>query len=162
MPGADLTNRPPLGYTNLQNNPPFSQVSSAKPASNKTGLNVQQADLNVQQDDIIIDGSLLMRVFRQQIRSWLWKGLLLFTLLLLLALLLVPRTYTSTVSLAIQQPSGSGGALAALTGGGGTTKRYLGILKSRKAAEQVERHVHLQQLYGPPKISNGRRRRRRF
>ena len=106
----------------------------------------------MQQDDIIIDGSLLTRVFRQQIRGWLWKGLLLFGLLLLLALLLVPRTYTSTVSLAIQQPAGSGGALAALTGGGGTTKRYLGILKSRQAAQHVERHVQLRQIYGPKKF----------
>ena len=102
----------------------------------------------MQQDDIIIDGPLLTRVFRQQLLAWILKGLLLFGLLLLLALFLVPRTYTSEASMAIQQPSSGGGALAALTGGGGASKRYLGVLKSRRAAEQVERHVHLQQLYG--------------
>ena len=102
----------------------------------------------MQQDDIIIDGSLLTRVFQQQLRAWILKGLLLFGLLLLLALSLVPRTYTSNASMAIQQPSSGGGALAALTGGGGASKRYLGVLKSRRAAEQVERHVHLKQLYG--------------
>ncbi len=102
----------------------------------------------MQQDDIIIDGSLLTRVFRQQGRFWLGVGLPLFGLLFLLALCLVPRTYTANTSLAIQQPTGSGGALAALTGGGGASKRYLGVLKSRRAAEQIERHVHLKQLYG--------------
>ena len=104
----------------------------------------------MQQDDIIIDGPLLTRVLRQQLRAWILKGLLLFALLLLLALCLVPRTYTANVSLAVQQPSGGSGALAALTGWGGTGKRYLGVLKSRSAAEQVERHVHLKQLYRLP------------
>lgn len=76
-----------------------------------------------------------------------------FGLLLLLALCLVPRTYTSSVSLAIQQPSPGGGALALLSGGaGGASKRFLGVLKSREAAEQVERHIHLQQLYGTGKF----------
>ncbi len=138
-----MTNRLPVGYTRRQDNLHFSK-------NLPTGLTVQ-ADPNVQQDDIIIDGSLLMRVFRRQLLAWLWKGLLLFGLLLLLALFLVPRTYTSSVSVAVQQPAG-GGALAALTGGGGSTRRYLGILKSRQTAEQVERHVHLQQLYGSHKF----------
>lgn len=102
----------------------------------------------MQQDDIIIDGSLLTCVFRQQVRLWLGVGVLLFGLLFLLALCLVPRTYTANSSLAIQQPVGGGGALAALTGGSGASKRYLGVLKSRRAAEQVERHLHLKQLYG--------------
>lgn len=109
----------------------------------------RKADNDVQQDDIIINGPLLAQVFRRQLRSWLWKGLLLFGLLLLLALCLVPRTYTSIASVAIQQSSSSGSALALLSGGG-ANKRYIGILKSHQIAAQVERHVHLQQLYGLP------------
>lgn len=69
--------------------------------------------------------------------------------LLLLLLALVPRTYTATTSVAIQQSSpGGGGALAALTGVGGPSKRYLGLLKSRDLAAKVERHVQLRSLYG--------------
>lgn len=90
----------------------------------------------MQQDDIIIDGSLLTRVFQQQLRAWILKGLLLFGLLLLLALCLVPRTYTSNASMAIQQPSSGGGALAALTGGGGPASA---TLVSSKAAELPSR-----------------------
>jgi len=104
----------------------------------------------LEQDEIIIDGSLLTRAFRRQARGWLWKGPLVFGALLLLALLLVPRSYTASVSVAMQQPANAGGLAGLLGGaGGGGNKHYLGILKSREAALQVERRVHLRQLYGP-------------
>ncbi|MDQ2798942.1 MAG: hypothetical protein M3Y13_04785, partial [Armatimonadota bacterium] len=102
----------------------------------------------MQQDDIIIDGSQLTRAFRRQLRIGIPLGLFLFGLLLLLALGLVPRSYTATVSIALQQPSGGTSALAALTGAGAANKRYLGVLKSREMAETVERHVRLRDLYG--------------
>lgn len=102
----------------------------------------------MQQDDIIIDGPELTRAFRRQIRIWIPLGLFLFGLLLLLALFLVPRSYTASVSIALQQPSSSGSALAALTGGSTSSKRYIGVLKSREMAQAVESQVHLRQLYG--------------
>jgi len=101
----------------------------------------------VQQDEIIVDGSLLSRTFRRQLRLWLLLGPLFFGLLLGLLLLLVPRSYTATASAAIQQPSGGGGALALLGGGGGASRRYIGVLKSRALAASVERHVQLSRLY---------------
>ena len=101
----------------------------------------------MEQDEIIIDGSLLTRALRRQAGGWLWKGPLLFGALLLAALALVPRSYTASVSVAMQQPTSPGG-LAGLLGAGGGNKHYLGVLKSRKIAAQVENRVHLQQVYG--------------
>lgn len=101
----------------------------------------------VQQDELIVDGPLLSRVFRRQLKLWLLLGPLLFGLLLILALLLIPRTYTATASAAIQQSSGGGGALALLGASTGTSKRYLGVLKSRSLAASVERHVQISRLY---------------
>jgi len=102
----------------------------------------------LEQDEIIIDGALLARTFRRQLRGWLWKGPLVFGALLLLALLLVPRTYTTSVSVAMQQPTPTGGLAGLLGGGGSGNKHYIGVLKSREMALQVERRVHLQQVYG--------------
>jgi len=104
----------------------------------------------VEQDEIIIDGPLLARAFRRQLRGWLWKAPAVFAALLLAALALVPRSYTSSVSVAMQQPTPQGGLAGLLGGAGGSgNKHYIGVLKSRELALQVERRVHLQQLYGP-------------
>jgi len=107
----------------------------------------------LEQDEIIIDGSLLARAFRRQFRGWLWKGPLVFGALLVLALLLVPRSYTASVSVAMQQPTPSGGLAGLLGGGGSGNKHYIGVLKSREVALAVERHVHLQQIYGPKTLA---------
>ncbi len=101
------------------------------------------------QDEIIVDGLRLRRALRRQGRLWLWLGPLAAGLLLLAMAALVPRSYVGTTSVALQQPSGGGSALALLTGGGsGPSKRYLGVLKSRSLAAAVERRVQLRQLYG--------------
>ena len=101
------------------------------------------------QDEIIIDGARLRRAFRHQGRIWLWLGPLCAAVLLLLLGALVPRSYTAATSAALQETSGGGSALALLAGAGsGSSKRYLGVLKSRALAATVERHVQLRQLYG--------------
>ena len=103
----------------------------------------------MEQDEIIIiDGPLLARAFRRQLRGWLWKGSLLFLALLGAALLLVPRSYTASVSVAMQQPTAPGGLAGLLGGGGSGNKHYMGVLKSRELASQVEKHVKLSQVYG--------------
>lgn len=88
----------------------------------------------------------LRRAFRRQGLRWIWLGPLGAGLLLLGLAAFVPRTYTATTSVALQQSSGIS-PIAQLTGGG-ASKRYLGVLKSRALAAAVERHVHLQQVYG--------------
>lgn len=100
------------------------------------------------QEEIIVDGALLTQAFRRQLRFWAWLGLLLFALLLIAALALVPRSYTASASVALQQPSPGSSALAALTGAGSSSKRYIGVLKSRDLAQFVEKRVHLRRLYG--------------
>jgi uncharacterized protein involved in exopolysaccharide biosynthesis len=102
----------------------------------------------VPQDEIIIDGARLRQAFRRQGRLWLWLGPVSAAVGVLLLGALVPRSYTATTSVALQQSSGGSSPLALLTGGGSTSKRYLGILKSRALAETVERHAQLRQLYG--------------
>ena len=100
-------------------------------------------------DEIIIDGLRLRRALRRQGRIWLWLGPLAVVAGTLGLAALVPRSYTATTSVALQESSGSGSALALLTGGaGGASKRYLGILKSRALARSVENHVQLRRLYG--------------
>lgn len=108
----------------------------------------------MEQDEIIIDGPLLVRAVRRQLQGWLWKGPLVFAVLLLAALFLVPRSYTSSVSVAMQQPSATGGLAGLLGGGtgGGGNKHYIGVLKSRDLALQVERRVNLRQVYGRGKL----------
>ncbi len=103
----------------------------------------------LEQDEIIIDGPALARAFRRQAGGWLWKGPLLFAVLLTAALLLVPRSYTASVSVAMQQPAASGGLAGLLGGGGGGgNKHYIGVLKSREMATQVEHQVKLTRIYG--------------
>ena len=103
----------------------------------------------MEQDEIIIDGPLLSRAVRRQIRLWLLLGPLVFGVLLLLALSLTSRTYTAAASVAMQQPAAPTGLQGLLGGGGSGSKHYIGILKSRAMALQVENRVHLQQIYGP-------------
>ncbi len=98
------------------------------------------------QDEIILDGARLRRALRRQSLRWLWLGPLAAGLLFLALGVFVPRTYTGTTSVALQQSSGTS-PLAQLTGGG-ASKRYLGVLKSRDLATAVERHVQLRQVYG--------------
>lgn len=103
----------------------------------------------MEQDEIIIQGPLLSRAIRRQIRTWIWLGPLLTLLFLFLALCIVPTSYTASASVAMQQtPSMGGSPLLLLAGGGGQGKLYLGILRSRQMAEDVEHHVHLEQIYG--------------
>lgn len=98
------------------------------------------------QDEIILDGARLRRSLRRQSLLWLWLGPLSAGLLFLGLAAFLPRTYTGTTSVALQQSSGVS-PLAQLTGGG-ASKRYLGVLKSRALAAAVEHHVQLQQVYG--------------
>ncbi len=107
-------------------------------------------NVTVHESDITIDGSLLLSIARRRAAVWIGLSLLLFVVVLAYQLYVVPQTYTATVSITVQQPpSGSAGALALLAGQAGNSK-YIGILKSRRMAEEVEQKVHLAQLYHIP------------
>ena len=81
-------------------------------------------------------------------RLWLRVWLITFVVLALLGLFALPQTYTSTLSLSLQQPgpSISGSGLGALVGLGGGAKTYTGVLRSRRFATAAEAAGHLQRL----------------
>jgi hypothetical protein len=65
----------------------------------------------------------------------------------LYGLFVCPQYFNCDVSITLEQPGTSSalGALSALGSNG--TKKYLGVLKSRRFAEEVEEKAHLQQVY---------------
>ncbi len=94
-----------------------------------------------------VDSAVLRSIWERRRRP-----LLLFALIFLVAsaavgLTLFPQTYTSVLSISLQQPS-QGSSLASLAGLGASSRKYTGALKSWKFAEEVENAAHTQQLYG--------------
>jgi hypothetical protein len=106
----------------------------------------------VQAPDIIIDGTLLREVARRRLRSWLVLGPVIFIAIVAYQLLRMPQSYTTMVSVSVQQSQGAGGssALVLLGGGNAGGKKYIGIIHSRLVAEAVESKFHLQQFYKLP------------
>lgn len=101
-------------------------------------------------EQIVIDGNLLGTVLRRNAVRWIAQGMVAAAVLTGIGAMMIPQSYTSTASVAVQAPQQAGSALSMLTGSGGQTKRYIGILKSRSAAMQVESAVHLQKMYNLP------------
>jgi len=103
----------------------------------------------VTDEQIVIDGNLLGTVLRRNAARWIAQGMVAAAVLTAIGALVIPQSYTSTASVAVQAPQQAGNALSMLTGSG-QTKRYIGVLKSRSAAMQVESAVHLQKMYNLP------------
>jgi uncharacterized protein involved in exopolysaccharide biosynthesis len=102
----------------------------------------------VTDEQILIDGDLIRGILREKGRGWLAKGIAGAAVLSVLGLCLLPQSFTASSSVAVQTSGGAGGALGFLTGGSsGDSKRYIGVLKSRMAASEVEQVVHLRSLY---------------
>jgi uncharacterized protein involved in exopolysaccharide biosynthesis len=89
----------------------------------------------------------MREIFRRRSRSWILLGFLVFTTSVLGGLFLYPQSFTSIASIAMQQQNSAMSPLASLAGIGAQTKKYTGILKSHRFAEQVERVVDLKNLY---------------
>ena len=99
-------------------------------------------------EQILIDPAVVRRVARRRGAAWLGGAIAGTALLSGIALAFVPQSFTATTSVAVQtSSSGAGGALMALAGAETDTKRYIGVLKSRMAASQVEQVVHLRTFY---------------
>lgn len=104
--------------------------------------------LELQDEPITIDISRLLGGIRRRARKWTLIGLGCFGLALVYQLFRSPQPFSSTVSVVVQQPSVSGTSpLSALLGQGGNSRKYMGILHSRRLAETVEKQIHLKQLY---------------
>lgn len=100
-----------------------------------------------------LEWALLGDILRRRARLWAVLGPVLAAGLLLALLRWVPPAFTSTASLSMQQESGGAvsGALSALSGlGGGGTKSYLGVIRSRRFAAAAARQAGIQQLYDLP------------
>jgi uncharacterized protein involved in exopolysaccharide biosynthesis len=101
--------------------------------------------------EMTFDWKLLGQILRRRAVVWIILGPLLAATLLVILLFRMPPMYTSTASLSMQQATGgaSGGALAALSGlGGSGTKSYLGIIRSRRFAAKAAQQAGIQQIYG--------------
>lgn len=90
----------------------------------------------MQEDEITINGRLLLDIVRRRWPIWAFLGLFAIGLLVFLELLFVSQTYTSSVSVAMQQSAGASSPLAMLAGSS-DSKRYIGVLKSRRSADEV-------------------------
>jgi uncharacterized protein involved in exopolysaccharide biosynthesis len=101
----------------------------------------------MQDSDIIIDGALLREAAWHRLRTWLVIGPVIFIAVAGYQLLRMPQSYTASVSISVQQGPGGGSSPLALLTGGGASKKYIGILRSRTLAEAVESKVRLRQFY---------------
>lgn len=97
-----------------------------------------------------VDFGLVRSILRRRFRTLLIVAVIVFLVFVGAGLFLLPQSYTSVVSLSVQQPTSFGGGLANLIGLGTTQTKYLGIIRSRRLASTVEDKVHLQQIYGLP------------
>jgi uncharacterized protein involved in exopolysaccharide biosynthesis len=102
------------------------------------------------EDDILIDAHLLRDSARRRLRNWAVVGPLLFVGITGYQLLVMPQQYEAITSIAVQQGQNLSSPLAALTGATSTNSKYIGLLQSRRLAEQVVDRFHLQQFYHLP------------
>lgn len=102
-----------------------------------------------EEEQITVDLSGLAAAIRRRARLWLLAGIVGFVLALAYQLWRSPQIYTATVSVAVQQPANTmtNSPFAGLLGQT-PSRKYIGIIASRKLAEAVERKVHLKQFYG--------------
>ena len=98
--------------------------------------------------------NLLRSIYRKRLPVWTLLAIVVFVTCLLVGLFFYPQTYTAMNSISLSQPSSGGSPLSLLTGGGGGKAKYLGPLKSRRFAEQVEKTAHLKELYQLPTLDD--------
>src|SRR5579864_6481852 len=96
-------------------------------------------------EQIIIDGALLGRVLRDNAVRWVIQGFIVLVVMVAAGLFLIKQTYTATCSVALQ--GGAAPSILGLVSGSGLGKRYIGVLKSRWAADKVASAIDLKGLY---------------
>ena len=86
---------------------------------------------------------------RRTLRRGILVAPVVFIAALLFFLFVMPQSYKATASVSVQQPgAAAGGIVQALSGGTGSTKRYVGILRSRLLARQVAEKADLMKACG--------------
>src|SRR5438874_2322653 len=99
--------------------------------------------------EVAIDLAHLGQILRQRRRAIAALGLAVFAISLVAFLLLLPQTFTSTISISLQQPTSAiGSGLGQLFGlGAGSNAKYIGVLRSERLAREVEHVANLHALY---------------
>ncbi len=97
--------------------------------------------------EISIDFTRLLTLIRRHRGKFVTVGLFSFLLGMILCATLIPQSFTSQISLSFPQAA-QPTALNLLTGSGGTGSRYIGVLRSRRFAEEVERRAGVTKLCG--------------
>jgi uncharacterized protein involved in exopolysaccharide biosynthesis len=98
--------------------------------------------------------NLLRSIYRKRRPVWIVLAILVFAGCLSIGLFLFPQSYSAMTSISLSDSSSGSPQLALLTGAGGGKAKYLGPLKSRHFAEQVEKIVHLRDLYNLPTMDD--------
>lgn len=94
--------------------------------------------------------NLIRALYRKRRPVWIVLAVFTFIACLLIGLFLYPQSYTTTTSISLSQSNSGSSQLALLTGGGNGKAKYLGPLKSRRFAEQVEKTAKIKELYHLP------------
>jgi len=94
-----------------------------------------------------VDRRLMLEVIQRGKRRFVVVFLLVVVAMLIYNLFVMPQTFSSTVSFSLMQSQGPSSPLATLAGLGGGKQSYLGVLKSRKFAEIIERQEGIQAFY---------------
>lgn len=93
---------------------------------------------------------------KKRLKRWIGIGVAAFAITAAFCVFMIPQSYKSSISLSVASSTGSagagaGGLLQAITGAGGSANsKYVGVLKSRRFAEQVVRQLGLQRIYHQP------------
>jgi uncharacterized protein involved in exopolysaccharide biosynthesis len=119
--------------------------STAAPLKDRTYIMMDQAKEG-SEPGLSIDA--LFGLVEKRWRRWLLAGIASFVVVLTACLLLVPQSYTSRLSLSVAQTNEGGGLLSGLGLGSSSTSKFIGVLKSRRFAEAIEKKVDLKSLYG--------------
>ena len=102
-------------------------------------------------EEVALDLTLLRGVARRKAGRLLGIGALVTVAVAVLLLAVAPQSYSASVSISLQQTAPALGGLGSLIGlGGGSTTRYVGVLRSTRLAREVERRTHLRELYNLP------------
>ncbi len=97
------------------------------------------------------NSAVFVSCFKRHWSRWLGIGILAFLIILAASLFLAPRTFTSKLSLSVALPTEAAGGLASMAGlSASPTAKYIGVLRSRRFAEEVESRAHLQSIYKTP------------
>ena len=100
------------------------------------------------------NSSNLLQIISKRKKLGLALGSILFVAFLLIGLFLVPQNYSSTISISFQSSALPASALT-LLGGAGGSKKYVGVIKSRRLADEVDKIVGFRELLNFPNTEEG-------